>query len=114
MDPKQFSACIDACNKCISTCNNCTISCLNEKEVKHLAQCIRLNIECAAFCRVAVEFMSLESTFLKQVCKLCSDICTACAEECEKHSMQHCMVCAEACRKCATACLDMSKSVTYA
>ncbi|MHB8898378.1 MAG: four-helix bundle copper-binding protein [Thermoguttaceae bacterium] len=34
--------------------------------------------------------------------------CDACADECEKHDMEHCRKCAEACRRCAEECRQMA------
>ncbi|MBN9384391.1 MAG: four-helix bundle copper-binding protein [Chitinophagaceae bacterium] len=50
-------------------------------------------------------------SYIDSLCQLCADICTACAEECERHTqtgMEHYRVCAEACRQCAEECIHMS------
>lgn len=102
--------CIAACQKCIAACNYCISSCLDEKDVNHLSNCIRHNLECVAICTAAVQIMGLNGQLDKEVCKLCIKACEACAEECEKHAemgMEHCKQCAEACRECAEACKEM-------
>jgi len=73
-----------------------------------LAHCIRLDLECAAICKVAAELMSYGSQHANTVCQLCADICQACADECEKHNMDHCRQCAVACRNCVEECLSMT------
>lgn len=106
----RFEDCIKACQECEIICNQCAIACLGEKDVGHLASCIRLNLECATICATAARVMSLDGRFSKDLCELCVAICLACAEECEKHvamGMEHCRECAEACRKCAKACEQM-------
>jgi Domain of Unknown Function (DUF326) len=102
---------MDACFACLVACNYCASEDLKEQDVKMLARCIRLDHDCAAICSLAINAMASGSEFTKQICKLCAEICTACALECEKHAhhMEHCKVCAESCRKCATECLGMSQ-----
>ncbi len=102
---------MDACYACLVACNHCMNEDLKEQDVKLLAQCIRLDRDCAALCSLAISAMASDSAFAKQICKLCAEVCMACATECEKHAhhMEHCKDCAEACRKCANECGNMSK-----
>ncbi len=77
--------------------------------MKMLAECIRLDKDCASICWEAAGYMSRGSRLTAQVCRLCADICDACAQECEKHQpMEHCRQCAEACRLSAEACRRMT------
>lgn len=111
MAHQKFQDCIDACVACALACNHCAIECLKEDDVKMMARCIQLDMECAAICRAAFEIMSLGSDYSAQICRICADACKACAEECEKHAsmgMEHCRECAEACRRCAEACEEMA------
>ena len=110
MSHQRFMDCIRACLACAVACNHCATECLSEDQVKHLARCIKLDLECAAICRAAAEMMSLGSDYSIELCRLCAEVCNACAEECEKHAamgMEHCAQCAEACRSCADACNNM-------
>ena len=114
MSHQKFQDCIDACAACAVECSHCATECLKEEDVKMLARCIQLDLECAAICRSATELMSLGSDYSSHLCRVCADVCNACAEECEKHAemgMEHCKVCAEACRKCAEACEEMATAV---
>ncbi|MCM3669818.1 four-helix bundle copper-binding protein [Mesobacillus maritimus] len=52
--------------------------------------------------------MSRNSAFANQHCKLCADICEACAAECEMFKDAHCQECAKICRECADACRKMA------
>ena len=82
-----------------------------EEDVKMMARCIQLDMECAAICYASAQLMSLGSDKAKEICRICADICEACAAECEKHAqhgMDHCRECAEACRKCAEECRKMA------
>ena len=100
-------ACIDACNTCADHCDHCAVSCLSETNVKEMARCIALDIDCAAICRLAASYMARGSEFTMDICECCAKICDACADECAKHQNDHCQQCAEACRKCAIACRSM-------
>jgi len=76
--------------------------------MEHMAECIRLDMDCAAMCRVAAGFMARGSARAPTVCLLCAEICEACAAECAKHEADHCRRCAEACRACAIECNKMA------
>lgn len=49
--------CIEACNDCAVSCDHCAAACLGENDVKMLARCIALDVDCAAVCRTAVGLM---------------------------------------------------------
>lgn len=102
-----YQGCIDACLECVAACNYCASSCLREKNVEPLAICIRLDLECVSMCKAAAELMSFGSNYANAACQVCADVCLACAEECEKHNMEHCRKCAEVCRACAEECASM-------
>lgn len=96
---------ISMLNECAVECNHCTAACLEEQDVKMLAKCIKLEIDCAEICRLATSFLARGSEHAEHILKECAELCEACAKECEKHShMEHCKKCAETCRKCAEAC----------
>ena len=98
---------LDALNNCAMECNHCTSACLEEQDVKMLAKCISLDMDCAAICTLTASLIARGSEHGKHLLKECAEVCNACADECEKHAdhMDHCKKCAEACRACATACL---------
>ena len=94
----------------MAACDQCAISCLNEKDVQALARCIRLDMDCAAICRLAVGYMARGSELAADVCELCAAICEECGKECAKHPMAHCQDCAKACRRCAEECRRMGSA----
>jgi|SRR4051794_8632150 hypothetical protein len=111
MSHDEMRSCIDACNECALECEHCANACLNEPDVKMLARCITLDLDCAEICRTATIFMARGSESAAAFCQLCADICEDCAEECERHQhMEHCARCAEACRRCARECRRMAES----
>ena len=103
----ETKKCIDACLKSAALCNHCAASCLQETDVKMMAKCIQLDMECAVLCYAAAQLMSLGSDNAAAICKLCAAACEACAVECGKHSNEHCKECAAACRECAAECKAM-------
>ena len=101
----KFQTTIEILNDCVQACNACMTDCLQEAEVQMLANCIRLDRDCADICALTSEYVSRESEFAPALAKQCAVVCDACAKECEKHShMEHCKLCAEVCRKCAEEC----------
>lgn len=110
MPHQKFNACIEACNACAVACNHCAASCLREEDVKMMARCIALDMDCAAICQLAAGAMARGSEHAKAICALCAQICKACADECAKHSMEHCQQCAQACRSCADQCRQMAEA----
>lgn len=103
----EFKKCIEACLKCAALCNHCATSCLQEKDIKMMAICIQLDMECAAICYAAAQLMSLGSKQAAAICKLCADLCEACSAECAKHDNVHCKECADACKACVDECRKM-------
>ena len=73
-----------------------------------MAACIQLDMECAAICYAAAQLMSLGSKHVKELCRICADICDACGAECGKHHTEHCQECATACKECAAECRQMA------
>ena len=108
MAHEHFKSCIDACNACAVACEHCAAACLEEPAVAKMARCIRLDMDCAAVCRLAVGCMARGSELAADVCELCASACDECAKECARHPMQHCQDCAKACRRCADECRRMT------
>jgi len=105
---QTHQACVQACNACADACDHCASACLQEPDVKMMARCIALDMDCAAICRLAAGFMARGSDSAKALCAICADICDRCGEECGKHQHDHCQQCAEACRRCAEECRRMA------
>ena len=110
MAHEHFKSCISACNDCAVACEHCAASCLAEQDVAKMARCIRLDIDCAEICRLAVGYMARGSELAADVCELCASICDACAQECDKlKDDEVCKATAKSCRDCAKMCRTMSK-----
>jgi hypothetical protein len=108
MAHRQYADCIAACNACADACDHCFAACLAEDDVKMMARCIALDVDCAAICRLAAGYMARGSELAPRLCAMCAEVCEACGEECAKHRHGHCQECAAACRRCADACRRMA------
>ena len=109
MSHEKHSQLLEALNNCAAECNHCATACLSEENVKILARCIKLDMDCADICTLISRFLARGSEHAQHLLKECAEICNACAEECEKHAHHHdhCKKCAEVCRVCAEACLQV-------
>lgn len=114
MSQEHFQKCIEVCNECIAACEHCATSCLGEDDVKMMANCIRLDRDCADLCAMAVRFMERDSQFATDVCEVCADVCQECGDECAKHQNEHCRHCAEVCHRCANECRNMTQRMARA
>ena len=54
MNRDQLQSCIEACYTCAATCDTCASACLQENDVKMMAKCIALDIDCAEIGSVAL------------------------------------------------------------
>ena len=90
--------------QCAKHCNECAAACLNEKNVNHLANCIKLNLECADYCQACARMIQQNSVHSLAAIQLCTSVCGTCKEECEKNmiilivrSVQLCALNARSC-----------------
>ena len=97
---------------CVLACEHCATACLREEDVKMMAQCIRLDRDCADICGQAALLLQRNSPIAYQYLVICEEICRLCADECGKHDNDHCRQCAEACLACAEACHQHHEPVT--
>lgn len=104
----SFQSCIDSCSKCTQACYECFEACINEPDLNARRSCVKMLIECARMCETSVASMSMNAQFSKQHCKMCADVCDACAKECDMFTDDHCKKCADICRMCADECRKMS------
>ncbi|HWD27548.1 MAG TPA: four-helix bundle copper-binding protein [Rhizomicrobium sp.] len=104
---RDVSDCIDTCLDCHKTCLGMAMTHCLETGGGHVApQHFRLMIDCAAICATAADFMLHKSQFHHQLCGLCAEVCTACADDCARlGGMEDCVA---ACRRCAEHCRKMA------
>jgi hypothetical protein len=68
----EYTTCVEACNAGAVECNHCASACLQEPDVKMMARCIALDVDCAAICQLAAAAMARESEH------------AGCAQECRQ------------------------------
>jgi len=68
MEKQRYDSCIEACIDCAAACDRCASACLNEPNTNTMRECIRLDWDCAAICRLAAQLMAGGSRFADEVC----------------------------------------------
>ncbi|KKK33387.1 ferredoxin [Salinicoccus sediminis] len=106
MSHEQNRNLIQTLHECAEACNHCYDACLKEENVKMMAECIRLDRECADICSYLEHALTRNTPFGSELAAVCAEICEACGNECRKHDHEHCQKCADACFKCANACKE--------
>ena len=97
---------VDELYFCAAQCTHCYDACHLEKNQSEFERCMMLDQDCADICRLAGQVLERNSESGDKFLKLCSEICEACAIECEKHNREHCLQCAKVCRECSEMCLE--------
>lgn len=71
-----------------------------------LADCLVTVNAMLPMCAALARYAATDAKRLKQLAKVCIDVCDDCAKECEKHAAEHeeCKVCGESCVACIKAC----------
>lgn len=90
---------------CIVACESCYSACFEEPNIKNLTRCIKMNRDCIEMCMLVMGFVARNSSEAASVVRTCAELCSDCADECEKHDHVHCKECADACRECEERCL---------
>jgi hypothetical protein len=104
----DHQSCIDACDACAEACERCAIACLEEPQPKLMARCIALDMDCAQACRLTASYLARGSALDAAASAFCAMVCQRCADECDRHRMDHCQECARACRACVRECERMA------
>jgi hypothetical protein len=106
MKDPQTNALLQMLMKCIAACEHCADACLDEKDPRHMANCIRLDRDCADICTLTARYLARNSARLHSAMELCISICDECHTECALHDAVHCRKCAEVCRQCRDLCRE--------
>ena len=101
---EEITTCIDLCVESARECERCTNACLGEPDVSSLTDCIRLTQDCAHVCWTTASLLGRHSRFLRDICRLCGEVCEACSVECRRFSHEHNQRCADLCDECAEEC----------
>ncbi|RLQ94195.1 four-helix bundle copper-binding protein [Falsibacillus albus] len=109
MSHKVYQSLIETLHDCMMACNHCYDSCLKEDDIAMMANCIRLDRECADMCGFLEQSLVRGTPFAEELASICAMICEACGNECKNHQHEHCQKCADACFTCAEACRKLSQ-----
>lgn len=103
----QVQSCIDACSHCHATCLRTAMNHCLDTGGEHVgAAHFRLMMGCAEMCQTSANLQLSASTFHVALCRLCADVCDACAASCAAiGGMEDCV---KACVDCAASCRKMS------
>jgi len=106
----EMERCIQNCEDCHHICIETMSHCLNMGGKHAEAAHIRLLHDCIQICHTSADFMLRNSDMHGLTCSVCAEICTRCADDCERLDPgdQQMKACAEMCRRCAETCREMS------
>jgi len=108
----DHQAAIDAFVRCARESEHCSSACAAETDAYLRTECIRLTRDCGEICWTAAAYLLHDSRFAEHICQLCSEVCAACAAECEHFSDEHCRHCAAACLVCVEECGRVPSAMT--
>jgi Cys-rich four helix bundle protein (predicted Tat secretion target) len=93
------------CVKMGEACFNHCVQTLSRGDTS-MKECIRTTSSMLPMCTVLARFGAMDAKRLKELAKLCIDVCGDCRAECEKHKDHHatCKACMESCAACIDEC----------
>jgi hypothetical protein len=98
LNHEQYQSSFDIAMACAVECEHCAEACMGQPE---MMKCSRMCLDTSESCRMLATFMVRGSYFIAPLASACAEICETCAQECEKHDMDHCKKCARSCREAA-------------
>ena len=105
-DP-EVKQCMDDCHECHVMCLSMAMTHCLETGGRHTEPAhMRIMLDCAQICSVALDFMARDSAHHQHICRECAEICRSCAASCD--GLDGMEDCAAACRKCAESCERMA------
>lgn len=110
----RHQALIDAALACVNRGEVCVEHCMTMlgKGDTTLKDCMRLVSTTMPMCLALARLGALDAPRLKEVARVCGEICADCEKECRKHQDHHaaCKACAEACAACVKECKRVSEA----
>lgn len=102
----QHQAVIDRAMDCVAKAEACVSHCIASlaKGDTSLAECLESVLGMMPMCTAVARLAALDAPRLKDVAKLCADICVDCEKVCRKHEAHHAV-----CKACADACAHFAK-----
>jgi Cys-rich four helix bundle protein (predicted Tat secretion target) len=97
----QHQALLDAALDCVAKGEACVPHCieLTAKGDTSLVECLKSVLAMMPMCTAVARLAALDAPRLKELAKLCGEVCADCETVCRKHAEHHavCKACAEAC-----------------
>jgi Cys-rich four helix bundle protein (predicted Tat secretion target) len=97
----QHQALVDAALDCVAKGEACVPHCIDlmAKGDTSLVECMKSVLAMMPMCTAVARLAALDAPRLKDLAKLCGDVCADCETVCRKHAEHHavCKACAEAC-----------------
>jgi hypothetical protein len=101
--------CIDACIDARSARRSTMDYCMRQGGKMMNAALMRMLLDCSDTCGMCADMIMRDSDSMREMCRLCADMGTQCADMCAKMPTDSQMVaCAEACRRAAAACRELA------
>ncbi|QDK38151.1 four-helix bundle copper-binding protein [Bdellovibrio sp. NC01] len=109
-ETSAMQQCIDNCTECSHLCLQLVPHCLDMGGEHASSEHISILQICSLICETSAKLMTLDSEFHHDLCRLCAEVCKACATDCERLAQGDEMMidCVEVCRRCAESCERMS------
>lgn len=105
---------IDAGLKCVNRGEVCTAHCIDllGQGDTSLKDCLSAVSAMTPMCALLARYAALDAPRLKELAKVCIDVCNDCADACREHAQKHeaCKACQESCEACAKACKDLVRA----
>jgi Cys-rich four helix bundle protein (predicted Tat secretion target) len=102
----QHQALVDAAFDCVRRGEACVPHCVETlaKGDTMLAECLESVLGMLPVCTAVARLAAMDAPRLKELAKVCGDICADCEKVCRKHESHH-----EVCKACADACAAFVK-----
>jgi hypothetical protein len=103
---REYSVqCAECSVICMETFHYCLRKGGDHREPAHL----QLLLDCSRMCNATSEFLATDSFYRTELAMICSEICDACALDCEQFEDDEQMhACAQACQALAVSCRRVS------
>lgn len=107
---QAVKGCIELCRDCHAICVSTSMYCLQLGGAHAEVSYQRLLHDCAQICQTSADFMLRGSPLHTAICGVCAQICTECAEACERVDPGDAQMkaCADLCRRCVQFCERMA------
>lgn len=104
----RHKALIDGALRCVGTGAICQEHCMTLLGTgdTSLKDCIRSVATMMPMCEALAKLGALDAPRLKELARVCIDVCDDCEKECRKHEDHHasCRACADSCSACVKEC----------